>query len=294
MRRGAARDSAHLDRDPTTATGLATASVAAELGQSTRSLEVGITTAYVGTRHDDTWTRRVNAGFQDPFGLDVTSYVYKRPKWSIVELMQMYKAEGVDPSDRKATRRVRDAKYKEHERQWRYSEKNADGRGQPTTMISDSRPVLLSLTASRINGVATRKCSAEPDKTDDDLDIEIDAARQNHHPFPIQDDLDNIDDLIDPRLLSSADHISQVVADVDGAAVLDDRIEEIVLGQLEDPLEIPSILMIPGITFVSLLSRINLISNKRLASSKSKGIPDTFRGNGRDEPTLFQHKCRKL
>lgn len=291
MRRGAARDSAHLDRDPTAATGLATASVVAELGQSARSLEVGITAAYVGTRHDDTWTRRVNAGFQDPFGLDVTSNVYKRPKWNTVELMQMYKTEGVDPSGRKATRQVREMKYKGHERQWKSSEKNAESRRPPSTIISDSRPALFSLTASRINGVAMRKRRAEPEETDD-LDIEIDAADPKH-PFPIQDDLDNIKDRIDPLLLCSADHISQVVADVDSAAVLDDRIEEIVLSQLDAPLEIPSALMIPGIAFVNFLSRINVISNKRLASSKSKGIPDTFRGNGRDEPTLFQHQCRK-
>jgi hypothetical protein len=104
IRRGAVRDSAHLHRDPTAATGLATPSVVTELGQSARSLEAGITAAYVGTRHDDTWTRRVNAGFQDPFGLEVTSNVYKRPKWNTVELNQMYKTEGVDPLDLKATR----------------------------------------------------------------------------------------------------------------------------------------------------------------------------------------------
>jgi hypothetical protein len=178
-------------------------------------------------------------------------------------------------------------KYKEHEQKWRSGQKNAESHGPP---IYDSRPALLSLTASQINGVAICKRRAEPEGIDD-LDIEIDAADPKN-PFPIQD-LDDIEDRIDPRLLCSADHITQVVADVDGAAVLDDKIEEIVLSQLDAPLEILSALMIPGIAFVNLLSCINVISNKRLASSKSKRIPDTFRGNGRDEPTLFQHQCRK-
>lgn len=291
MRRGAARDSAHLRQDLTAAAGLANASVAAELGQSTRSLVAGITAAYVGTRHDDTWTKRVNANFQDPFGLNVTNNVYKRPKWNTLDLNQMYKTEGVDPLDRKATRQVRDTKYKEHEQQWRSSEKSGKNREPPSTIISDSTPALFSLIESQTNGVAMRKRRAEPEEGTEDLDIEIDAA-DSKHPLPIED-FDDIEDRIDPRLLLSADHISQVIADVDGTAVLDDTIEEIVLSQLDAPLEIPSALLIPGIAFVRLLARINVISNKRLASAKSKGIPDTFRGNGRDEPTLFQHKCRK-
>ena len=90
IRRGAARDTAHLYIDPTTATSLASASVVAELGQSARSLELGITAAYVGTRHDDTWTKRVNTGFFDTFGLDVTNNVYQRPRWTNVEFNRIY------------------------------------------------------------------------------------------------------------------------------------------------------------------------------------------------------------
>jgi len=134
------------------------------LGQSARSLELGITAAYVGTRHDDTWTKRVNTGFLDTFGLDVTNNIYQRPSWTNVELNQIYQIEGVDPSDRKEKRRARESKQKEHERHWRFCEKNVGNGGQPLSDItghSDSRPALLPLTASRTN-VATRKRKAEP------------------------------------------------------------------------------------------------------------------------------------
>jgi hypothetical protein len=51
IRRGAAKDTTHLRHNPT---GLATLAVAAELGQTIRALQAGITTAYVGNRNDDT------------------------------------------------------------------------------------------------------------------------------------------------------------------------------------------------------------------------------------------------
>jgi hypothetical protein len=293
IRRGAARDTAHLHIDPTAATGLASASVAAELGQSARSLELGITAAYVGTRHNDTWTRRVNTGFLDTFGLDVTNNVYQRPRWTNVEFNRIYQIEGVDPSDHKAKRRARESKHKEHERQWRICEKNVESGRQPLSDSPgncESRPALLLLTASRTNVVATRKRKAEPkalNDTDAEMGIETYSGDRLYVP-----DFEDIEDHIDPRLLCSADHVSHVIADVDSAAVMNNKIEEIVLG-LGAPLEIPSALVIPGFAFVNLLSRINVISNKRLASSKTKEIPESFRGNGRDEPTLFQHKCRR-
>lgn len=302
LRRGAAKDVAHLRQDPTAGTSLATASTAAELGQSARSLEPGITAAYVGSRNNDTWARRVEADFLDPFGLDVTDKVYKRPKWTQVDLVRMYKDAGIDPSDRKAMRALSDKKYKEHEQRWRSGEKNAESRRPGKFVefasiapgISNIPLALQPLSENRIRHVAIGKRKADPEQIQD-LDtndyIQNDAAN-SHNPTSIPDP-DDIDSRIDPRLLDRADLVSKIVADIDGAAVMNDGLEEVVLNQLGAPLEIPSALIVPSVTFVSFFSRINVISNKRLASSKSKGIPDTFRGNGRDEPTLFQHKCRK-
>jgi len=110
------------------------------------------------------------------------------------------------------------------------------------------------------------------------------------------EDLDNIDDInsrIDPRLRASAANITRVVGDVDQGEVSSVEIEEMVLEGLNIPLETPSSLLVPGMAYVSLLSRINVVANKKISSTKSKAIPDEFRGNGKDEPTLFQYCCQK-
>jgi hypothetical protein len=119
MRRGSAKDTANLPQDPISATGLASAVVAAELGQLTISLQKGITGDYVGASTVDNWTRRVSADLQDPFGPGVTSNVYKKPKITRVQWLKMYEDAGVDPSDRKATRQLRDTTHKGHEQRWR-------------------------------------------------------------------------------------------------------------------------------------------------------------------------------
>jgi hypothetical protein len=106
-------------------------------------------------------------------------------------------------------------------------------------------------------------------------------------------DDDDIESRIDPRLLITSKSISEIVADVEGSAVLSDEVENIVLNELGTPLNLPPAPKLPDMEYLNLLSRINILANERLASSKSKGIPDTFRRNGRDEPTLFQYKCRK-
>jgi len=129
VRRGAAQDTAHLERAKL-GKGNASRDVASALGHSSRSLETGITDAYVGRSTDDTWQARVDNHFVDPFGAEVTSNVYQKPKWNQNDLNRMYKAEGIDPKDRKATRNFRDKKYKEHEQLWRATAKE----GQ------DSRP----------------------------------------------------------------------------------------------------------------------------------------------------------
>jgi hypothetical protein len=85
MRRGSAKDTANIPQDPTAATSLASSVVAAELGQTTISLQKGITGDYVGASTVDNWTRRVSTDLQDPFGPGITSNAYKKPKITLVE-----------------------------------------------------------------------------------------------------------------------------------------------------------------------------------------------------------------
>lgn len=125
FRRGAARDTANLPRDPTVASGLADAVVAAEIGHTTLSLEMGVTSEYVGPKTTDNWAKRVKANLQDPFGTSTTENAYKKLKLTHVEWLQRYKLAGVDPSNRKATRQLREKAQKEHDQQWMYIEENA-------------------------------------------------------------------------------------------------------------------------------------------------------------------------
>jgi hypothetical protein len=62
------------------AAGLATPAVAAGFRQFAHSLNAGITAAYVGARNGDSWTKRTYAGFDDPFGINITDTIYKRKK----------------------------------------------------------------------------------------------------------------------------------------------------------------------------------------------------------------------
>ena len=66
IRRGSAQDSVYLVS--VGRGGPATNRVAAELGQSSRSLQNGITDDYVGRRTEDSWSRRVASGYKDAFG----------------------------------------------------------------------------------------------------------------------------------------------------------------------------------------------------------------------------------
>ncbi|KAL2075417.1 hypothetical protein VTL71DRAFT_360 [Oculimacula yallundae] len=295
MRRGAARDTANLSLDPTATTGLATQVVAAELGQSTISLQKGITRDYVGSSSVDNWSKRVNADIQDPFGSEVTSNVYKKQRVTQVEWLKRYKEAGVDPNDRKATRRVRDAAHKEIEKQWR----SDGGEG------SNSRPAaLLPQSATQINTNANfRKRLEGSDEpkvlSESGMQVIGIADFSTASPSANEDIGDNEDDdiesRIDPRLLASADNIALVVGGggVDEEEISSEELEEMVFEALDATTQTPSDLLVPGMQFVTLLSRINVIANERIASTKAKRIPDVYRGNGKDEPVLFQHRCRK-
>jgi hypothetical protein len=87
--------------------------------------------------------------------------------------------------------------------------------------------------------------------------------------------------------LELANSTAEVVADANESAAAGDEIQAILISQPGTSLEIPSALRLPDVEYLDLLSSVNVIANKRFASSKSKGILDTFRGDGRDELTLF-------
>ncbi|ELR08943.1 hypothetical protein VC83_05819 [Pseudogymnoascus destructans] len=69
------------------------------MGQSVQSLNAGITAAYVGTCNEDTWERRVRAGFNDPFGINITDTIYRRQKMTKDEMNKLYADMGIDASN---------------------------------------------------------------------------------------------------------------------------------------------------------------------------------------------------
>ncbi|KAK0125600.1 hypothetical protein ONS96_009435 [Cadophora gregata f. sp. sojae] len=297
MRRGAAKDTANLPIDPTAPTGLASDVVAAELGQTNITLQRGVTRDYVGAATVDNWSRRVSANIQDPFGTEVTDNLYKKQRITRVEWLKKYNEAGVDPNDRKATRQLRDSFHNHLENQWR----SGGGEGP------SSRPALLPQSATDVNSKANMrkrpKPTNEPKALSESSMQSIDTpahflgpitATENLHAAGDDEDEADFQSRLDPRLRSAAQNITQLVGgDVEGEEVSNEEMEEIVFDALDAPLQTPSVLVVPGMDFVSFLSRINVVANKRIASTKSKAIPNTFRGNGKDEPVLFQYRCQK-
>lgn len=119
-----------------------------------------------------------------------------------------------------------------------------------------------------------------------------------HEDSDTADEDDAAKYVTDPDLRGSAANltraITQVPNDDEGTAEEGDEIEGMILESLDAPLRTSAVLLVPGLDFVDRLSQINVVSNKRTASRKSKDIPDAYRGNGKDEPTLFQHRCRQV
>ena len=64
----------------------------------------------------------------------------------------MYQEAGVDPKDRKGTRNLRDAKYKEHENQWRMAAKNRqENRPGKFLPFPSDASILTSISATPTN-----------------------------------------------------------------------------------------------------------------------------------------------
>ncbi|KFZ23385.1 hypothetical protein V502_02138 [Pseudogymnoascus sp. VKM F-4520 (FW-2644)] len=115
VRRGAARDIAHL---PERSMGLATGMVADAMGHTEATRAAGVTKRYVGYTRTDNWAQRVDARFNDPFGVTVAPAPFKHKRRSRIEWLQIYANAGVDKSNRNETLKIRLKVRKEEERIW--------------------------------------------------------------------------------------------------------------------------------------------------------------------------------
>lgn len=80
IRRGAASDIAHL---PERVRGASTEDAARMLNHTASARDRGVTTAYIGTVHEDTWKRRLESNHIDEFGPDIAPRPFKRQRQSV-------------------------------------------------------------------------------------------------------------------------------------------------------------------------------------------------------------------
>lgn len=95
-----------------------------------------------------------------------------------------------------------------------------------------------------------------------------------------------------PVQLSNAENLGAVLGCQDDVEP-DEAAATALFDELEHPIEGPTLFTMPGLDFITRLSRINIVCNQTFGKSKTKAIPDTFRGNSRSEPVLFQYNCTK-
>lgn len=272
LRRGAAKDTAHSKHTPR---GLATPAVAAELGQSVRSLDAGITAAYVGSRNEDSWSRRVSAGFEDPFGINVTNNVYKRRKMSKEEMTQLYVDVGIDASSANERRKARRKYEAVQEKLWGESQG-----GQKSGKISQLQfsfkffysntlvIVLQEKTPSQINARTQTTPSSSSQK--------IGTAYSEH---AAQDQ-----DIV-------AENLEALIGNTEGAQLDEETAQVILFNEMETPFQLPQELDVPGTDFVNFLAQINIIRHGVHTEKEERRIIDKYAGNSRNKPTAYIHKC---
>lgn len=133
VRRGSARDMASAEQP---ITGIATAGVARALGHTTKSLNAGLTDAYVGSSFQDHWTRRIEEGTSNPqptFGLEIAPAGYVEPRLRPGKVTALCNEAGVDPSNRKARNVVAARHHRESFQDWIKAGTGVDPDGETHT-----------------------------------------------------------------------------------------------------------------------------------------------------------------
>jgi len=147
LRRGSARDLANLD---TEIKGVATPTVAAVMGHSNATHTKGVTARYVGPISDSTWSTRLEKGYQDPYGIEVTDAVFSRKRKLLdsAQITAQCRRDGLDedsPNARKISsrklekKRIDDWRQAELDRVDKYPDVSRD-RGM-CSLIRSSAPL---------------------------------------------------------------------------------------------------------------------------------------------------------
>lgn len=121
LRRGSARDLANLD---TEIKGVATPTVAAAMGHSNAAHAKGVTARYVGPVTDSTWSTRLEKGYQDPHGIEVTDAVFSRKRKLLdpTQITAQCRRDGLDEDSPNARRTSSRRLGKKRIDDWRQTE----------------------------------------------------------------------------------------------------------------------------------------------------------------------------
>ena len=119
LRYGAARDIRQLYGDGR----VPVDEVGARLGHSRHSIRLGTTSRYIGPETEDYWTKRVEADFQDPFGLMHTDNPFSFSKVTSKEIDEICANQGLDAKNPAHRQRARLLRKSSETKEWIQSEK---------------------------------------------------------------------------------------------------------------------------------------------------------------------------
>lgn len=100
LRRGAAQDTANLDKSKLV--GFVTPGVSAALGQGQDPRSASNTAHYIGSLTDDVWSKRVEENFVNPYGIDETENMFPKKFQHLKpeQITELCQTESLDPSNK--------------------------------------------------------------------------------------------------------------------------------------------------------------------------------------------------
>ncbi|KAJ9636756.1 hypothetical protein H2199_007750 [Coniosporium tulheliwenetii] len=291
LRRGSARDLSHL---ATTTSGVATASVAADMGHSYTARTKGLTQAYVGPKRDANWQKRLanSQTEEDPFGPDFAVKPYKKQRLDPKELTAFCEANGSDPSDRKARDVAAVQWHKMRRSQW--VDQQRAGRAAPS---EEPAPPLRQLKESEVNALPS--CGQQTATIEDTtLDMGVDGETPAlGGRYPEIDALDSVrfpyyetgrlatDESVEDQLALIAENADPNAAE-DGVAddelsAFDTHVQRAIMGldvsdeALDDVLQpehassrLAADLVADTTTFINFLAQINIVKTSKALRKK--------------------------
>jgi hypothetical protein len=123
LRRGAAQDTANLEKSKLV--GFVTPGVSAALGHGQNSRGASHTAHYIGSLTDDVWSKRVEENFINPYGIDETDNMYPKKFQHLKpeQITELCQTEGLDPSNKHHRKQASNLYEKRRRQEWMNEER---------------------------------------------------------------------------------------------------------------------------------------------------------------------------